>query len=89
MLRGLRPTPLAGAREPPTRPDDKGFLGKPTDRTTGLTHIGAREYDPGIGQFISVDPILDGNNPLSLNGYSYANNSPVTPSDPSGLFCDG
>ncbi|MFJ2649659.1 polymorphic toxin-type HINT domain-containing protein [Streptomyces sp. NPDC087420] len=84
-------TPFGAPRggEPTTWPDDKGFLGKPADRTTGLTHIGAREYDPGIGQFISVDPILDGNNPLSLNGYSYANNSPVTQSDPSGLFCDG
>lgn len=31
------------------RPDDKGFLGKAADTTTGLTHIGAREYDRGAG----------------------------------------
>ncbi|MGW2556900.1 RHS repeat-associated core domain-containing protein, partial [Streptomyces sp. NPDC001635] len=66
-------------------PDDKGFLGKPTDTTTGLTHIGAREYDPTLGQFISVDPVLAPDDPDSLNGYSYTDNSPVTESDPTGL----
>ncbi|WP_428951511.1 polymorphic toxin-type HINT domain-containing protein [Streptomyces sp. cg35] len=69
-------------------PDDKGFLGKTTDETTGLTHIDAREYDPAIGQFISVDPLLDTAQSQSLNGYSYANNTPVTASDPSGEWCD-
>ncbi|ELS58968.1 putative Large secreted protein [Streptomyces viridochromogenes Tue57] len=84
-------TPFGAPRgsEPPTWPDDKAFLGKPADDTTGLTHIGAREYDPAIGQFISIDPVLDTSNALSLNGYSYANNSPVTHSDPTGLHCDG
>ncbi|MFD7939027.1 RHS repeat-associated core domain-containing protein [Streptomyces sp. NPDC059755] len=69
-------------------PDDKGFLGKTRDITTSLTHIGAREYDSLIGQFISVDPVLIPESPQSLNGYSYANNSPVTGSDPTGLWCD-
>ncbi|NUL25204.1 RHS repeat-associated core domain-containing protein [Streptomyces lunaelactis] len=69
----------------PSWPDDKGFLGKPSDKTTGLTHIGAREYDPGIGQFISVDPIMDLTDPQNFNGYSYAGNSPVSSSDPTGL----
>ncbi|WP_324614286.1 RHS repeat-associated core domain-containing protein, partial [Streptomyces kebangsaanensis] len=75
-----RGTPLYGPW-----PDDKGFLGKTRDTTTGLTHIGAREYDPTIGQFISIDPILDLTQPHSLNGYSYASNSPVTLWDPTGL----
>ncbi|MFJ9117374.1 polymorphic toxin-type HINT domain-containing protein [Streptomyces sp. NPDC102394] len=70
-------------------PDDKGFLGKTRDATTGLTHIGAREYDPAIGQFISLDPILAPLDPQSLNGYSYAGNNPITFSDPTGLYCDG
>ncbi|MFF9410136.1 RHS repeat-associated core domain-containing protein [Streptomyces anandii] len=69
-------------------PDDKGFLGKNRDANTGLTHIDAREYDPSIGQFLSVDPILDVSSQQSLNGYSYAGNNPLTFSDPSGLrFC--
>ncbi|MEU9646751.1 toxin C-terminal domain-containing protein [Streptomyces sp. NPDC048188] len=69
-------------------PDDKGFLGKTRDSTTGLTHIDAREYDASIGQFTSVDPLLDPNQPQSLSGYVYANNNPVTNSDPTGLWCD-
>ncbi|MFE9782254.1 RHS repeat domain-containing protein [Streptomyces sp. NPDC005775] len=81
-------TPFGSPRgtEPTTWPDDKAFLGKPADKSTGLTHIGAREYDPGIGQFISVDPILAPENHQSLNGYSYADNTPVTASDPTGLM---
>ncbi|NLT53970.1 MAG: RHS repeat-associated core domain-containing protein, partial [Actinomycetales bacterium] len=65
--------------------DDKTFLGKPTDTTTGLTHIGAREYDPLIGRFISVDPVMNTTKPLSLNGYTYTENNPVTIADPTGL----
>ncbi|MFF0202137.1 polymorphic toxin-type HINT domain-containing protein [Streptomyces sp. NPDC005017] len=66
-------------------PDDKTFLGKPADTSTGLTHIGAREYDPAIGQFVSVDPLLELNKHQSLNGYAYSQNNPATLSDPSGL----
>ncbi len=82
-------TPFGSPRgtTPTTWPDDKGFLGKPADTTTGLTHIGAREYDPVIGQFLSVDPVLALDQPQSLNGYSYANQHPTTSSDPTGL-CD-
>jgi RHS repeat-associated protein len=69
-------------------PDDKAFLGKPADDSTGLTHIEAREYDPAIGQFISVDPLLIPDAPQSLNGYSYADNTPITSSDPTGLCND-
>ncbi|MFI6899108.1 polymorphic toxin-type HINT domain-containing protein [Streptomyces sp. NPDC050256] len=81
-------TPFGSPRGEPLSgpwPDDKGFLGKPQDDTTGLTHIGAREYDPATGQFISIDPLLEPQKPQSLNGYSYAHNNPVTQSDPSGL----
>ncbi|WP_338672622.1 RHS repeat-associated core domain-containing protein [Streptomyces sp. SCSIO 30461] len=66
-------------------PGQKGFVGGDIDTTTGLTHIGAREYDTKLGQFISVDPILSLDQPQSLNGYNYANNNPVTKSDPTGL----
>ncbi|MFD8615352.1 RHS repeat domain-containing protein, partial [Streptomyces sp. NPDC059631] len=66
-------------------PDDKGFLGKPADAQTGLTHVGAREYDPFIGRFLSGDPDFSADDHESLNGYTYADNTPVTKSDPTGL----
>ncbi|AZQ32129.1 RHS repeat-associated core domain-containing protein [Streptomyces cyaneochromogenes] len=80
-------TPFGAPRgnEPSTWPDDKAFLGKPADDTTGLTHIGAREYDPTLGQFLSVDPLLETDKPQTLNGYSYGAQNPVTHSDPTGL----
>ncbi|MCZ0991799.1 polymorphic toxin-type HINT domain-containing protein [Streptomyces diastatochromogenes] len=86
-------TPFGAPRgtKPTSWPDDKAFLGKPTDDTTGLTHVGAREYDPTIGQFISVDPLLELDKHQTLNGYSYGAQNPTTQSDPSGmgLACGG
>ena len=64
---------------------NQGFVGGQND-PTGLVHLGAREYDPAIGRFISVDPVVDQGNPQQMHGYAYANNNPVTFSDPSGLF---
>ncbi|WP_405006936.1 polymorphic toxin-type HINT domain-containing protein [Kitasatospora purpeofusca] len=65
---------------------EKGFVGGTQDKATGLTHLGAREYDPKIGRFLSVDPVIDASDPQQLQGYLYANNSPLTFSDPSGLW---
>ncbi|OLF13453.1 hypothetical protein BU204_27005 [Actinophytocola xanthii] len=69
-------------------PDQRGFVGGVKDELTGLTHLGAREYDPALGRFVSVDPIMDLANPQQMHGYTYSNNNPVTSSDPSGLYCD-
>jgi RHS repeat-associated protein len=74
--RGPQPTNWVG---------DKGFVGGTQDTSTGLTHLGAREYDPTTGRFISVDPLMDLADPQQWNGYAYANNNPTTQSDPSGL----
>jgi len=70
----------------PSWPSDRGFVGGVKDSTTGLTHLGAREYDASIGRFVSVDPVMDMADPQQLNGYAYASNSPVTASDPSGAY---
>jgi RHS repeat-associated protein len=68
--------------------DNRTFLDKTTDTTTGLTNVGARYYDPVTAQFISLDPLFSPTDPQSLNGYAYANQNPVTFSDPTGLKTD-
>uniref|UniRef100_UPI00374CEA8F polymorphic toxin-type HINT domain-containing protein n=1 Tax=Streptomyces asiaticus TaxID=114695 RepID=UPI00374CEA8F len=82
-----RTTPFGTPRgeQPSTWPGTKGFVGGTIDTTTGLTHLGAREYDPATGRFISVDPVMDLTDPQQINGYTYANNTPVTMSDPTGM----
>ncbi|MEU9398279.1 polymorphic toxin type 44 domain-containing protein [Streptomyces sp. NPDC048242] len=82
--RYTKPFGEARGAAPSTWPDDKGFLGKTADPGTGLTHVDAREYDPATGRFLSVDPVIAPDDHESLNGYAYANNTPVTKSDPSG-----
>ncbi|MEU9233586.1 RHS repeat domain-containing protein [Streptomyces subrutilus] len=73
---------------PAAWPSQKGFVGGDIDKTTGLTHIGARDYDTKLGQFISVDPLLVLESPQSLNGYSYANNNPITTADATGMCAE-
>lgn len=64
---------------------DRGFLDKPAD-ATGLTAVGARMYDPSLGTFVSVDPVMDLTDPQQWNAYAYSNNNPTTWSDPTGLL---
>ncbi|MBP2706098.1 type IV secretion protein Rhs [Microbispora sp. RL4-1S] len=84
-------TPYGGERgtAPASWPGEKGFVGGTIDESTGLTHIGAREYDVAIGRFVSVDPVMDLTDPQQINGYAYSNDNPVGFSDPSGtrLLC--
>ena len=76
--RGTAPTTWTGER---------GFVGGTQDNT-GLTHIGAREYDPTLQRFVSVDPVQDLADPLQWNPYLYANNTPIVKSDPTGKYAD-
>ncbi|MFC8506027.1 ricin-type beta-trefoil lectin domain protein [Streptomyces sp. NPDC057411] len=62
----------------------QGFLGKIRDDASGFQPLGARLYDPVVGRFISPDPIVDINDPQQSNGYAYAQNNPITYSDPTG-----
>ena len=64
---------------------DHGFVGGTQDATTGLTNLGAREYQPATGRFLSTDPLMETADPQQWNGYSYAGNAPTDGSDPSGM----
>ncbi|WP_280718256.1 polymorphic toxin-type HINT domain-containing protein [Kitasatospora sp. MAP5-34] len=79
--RGTQPTPGSWV-------GDKGFVGGTKDDTTGLTNLGAREYDPVHGRFLNPDPLLDATNPQQWNGYAYSDNSPISKSDPSGMMAE-
>ncbi|MGO8956657.1 MAG: phage tail tip lysozyme [Streptosporangiaceae bacterium] len=59
-----------------------GYAGGYTD-PDGLTYLINRYYDPGTGQFTSVDPDLAD----TLAPYAYAGGNPVSDGDPMGLGC--
>ncbi|MBP2321180.1 RHS repeat-associated protein [Kibdelosporangium banguiense] len=65
-------------------PTAQGFVGGKADPATGLTRLGVRDYDPALGKFISVDPLLNDESPQHLDAYTYSRNNPTTFSDPSG-----
>lgn len=55
------------------------------DAASGLTYMQQRYYDPGIGRFLSVDPVTAYSNPVgAFNRYWYANNNPYKFIDPDG-----
>ncbi|MET8566243.1 HNH/ENDO VII family nuclease [Streptomyces flaveolus] len=84
--RAFKPYGEVRGTKPTAWPNKRGYLGTSIDdAATGLTHIGAREYDQNAGRFLSADPVIDIADPLQINGYTYARNSPVSTSDPDGL----
>ncbi|MFE5819382.1 polymorphic toxin-type HINT domain-containing protein [Streptomyces sp. NPDC056479] len=84
--RAFKPYGEARGTKPASWPNKRSYLGVGIDdAATGLTHIGAREYDQNSGRFLSADPVIDFTEPLQMNGYAYAGNSPVSHSDPTGL----
>ncbi len=77
--------------------EQKQYIGQEYDADTALNYLNARYYKSSVGQFISEDSIFwqlgqtrDGtdalSNPQLLNSYSYAGDSPITNSDPSGKW---
>ncbi|WP_228473087.1 polymorphic toxin-type HINT domain-containing protein [Streptomyces cyaneochromogenes] len=87
--RAFKPYGEIRGTKPTNWPNKRSYLGVGIDdAATGLTHIGAREYDQNSGRFLSADPIIDIADPLQMNGYAYSNNSPVSKSDPTGLVLE-
>ncbi len=64
--------------------DNHGFLNKVDDTSTGLIDVGARWYDLTAGQFVSLGPLFEANDPQALNGYSYSVQDPINASESSG-----
>jgi RHS repeat-associated protein len=49
-----------------------------------LLDYGARHYSPGLGRWMSVDPLAELDR--SVSGYAYVSNNPIKYIDPFGLF---
>ena len=70
-----------------TDPQPYQFAGEPFDPNVGFYYNRARWLDPTIGRFVSMDAwIGTAFDPASLHRYLYANASPVSNTDPTGLF---
>ncbi|MEU6280834.1 ricin-type beta-trefoil lectin domain protein [Streptomyces sp. NPDC047028] len=78
--RGIQPSSWVAPDE------NHGFLGKPTDPSSGLDLLGARNYDPTTGRFLTPDPLFEAGDPNQMGGYAYAGDNPASMSDPTGLF---
>jgi RHS repeat-associated protein len=68
------------------------FTGQIHDQESGNDYFNARYYSNYTGRFMSPDPAgleyADPSHPQSLNLYSYAQNNPLTNTDPTGMYCD-
>jgi RHS repeat-associated protein len=55
-----------------------------SDFISSYSYFGARYYDPNISIWLSVDPLSDKD--LSVSGYAYVANNPLTRIDPNGMI---
>ncbi|MFZ2162850.1 MAG: Ig-like domain repeat protein, partial [Sideroxyarcus sp.] len=79
--------PYGDPMQPPAADNNIWFTGKPYDKDSGLSYMGARYYDPLIGRFTGIDPVgFREDNIHSFNRYAYANNNPNRYVDPDGKF---
>ncbi len=63
----------------------RGFTFQEQLDNIGLVHMNGRVYDPNVGRFLSVDPIVsDLADSQSVNPYAYVGNRPLSAVDPSG-----
>lgn len=72
-----------------TQQNGPGYTGHVADPDTSLTYMQARYYDPSVGQFLSVDPVmLTAGRVTALGAYTYAENNPTTRTDPDGRWTE-
>lgn len=70
-----------------TRTTQRGYTGHEMLDDLGLIHMNARVYDPRLGRFLSVDPVLQPSS-QALNGYGYASGRFLSVIDPTGMSDD-
>lgn len=69
----------------PATKNSHWFHGKELDSESGMLDFGARNYDPVLGRFLSIDPVdFEEKNIHSFNRYAYGNNNPLKYKDPDG-----
>lgn len=74
-----------GQQLSPQVSDGPGYTGHVQDRVTGLTYMQQRYYDPGLGRFLSIDPVsANSSTGANFNRYWYADNNPYRYVDPDG-----
>lgn len=72
-----------------TNPKVHGYTGHAQDADTGLVYMQQRYYEPVIGRFLSVDPVVANTKDGGLfNRYNYASNSPYKYKDPTGRIAE-
>ncbi|PTR35125.1 RHS repeat-associated protein [Luteibacter sp. OK325] len=55
------------------------------DSDVDLVYTQARYYDPGVGRFLSIDPVTpSAGNQANFNRYAYVNDNPIMRIDPDG-----
>jgi RHS repeat-associated protein len=67
---------------------DFGFAGMFWSSEANLSFTHFRAYDPGLGRWLSRDPLKDSEVMEGPNLYSYVANDPAAVTDPLGLFGD-
>ena len=61
------------------------FSGEYNDPSSSTYHLGARDYDPATGRFVSVDPVSASLPAGASSAYSYVGNQPTVFADPTGM----
>lgn len=73
----------------PVTAGEEGFEGKRWSVTGRCYHFGPRLYAPGLGRFLTPDPMVrDPDRPISYNAYAYCANDPLSFRDKTGLGWD-
>jgi RHS repeat-associated protein len=71
----------------PTGPGQRmQYTGEVRDSESGFMYLRARMYDPGVGRFLQRDQYKGSQrSPMTLNGFAYAGQNPISFVDPTGL----